>query len=134
MTAYIDIPFCTAYKKDSDSEYLDGSKYQYTLKFDKDYLSFSSFWSLTVYRLSGHFRGNDPVKRYLIHSPLYPNLQRDEDGGMTIYLQRESPGIEKENNWLPPPSDLFFVVMRMYMQNGYTGITPIDEPSLKKHA
>jgi hypothetical protein len=134
MTAYIDIPFCTAYKKDSDSEYLDGSKYQYTLKLDKDYLSMTSFWSLTVYRLSGHFRGNDPVRRYLIHSPLYPNLRRDEDGGVTIYLQRESPGSEKENNWLPPPKDLFFVVMRMYMPAGEARIAEIFEPSLKKHA
>jgi len=131
MPAYIDVPLYTAYKKDTDSEYLDGSKYRYEMKFDKDCMAMNTFWSLTTYRLSGLFHKNDPIRRYLIHSPFFSSLRKDDDGGMTIYLQRESPGHEKENNWLPPPKGLFFIVVRIYLPT--EEITDMDEEvSLKK--
>jgi hypothetical protein len=121
---YIDIPLYTAYKKDSDSEYLDGSKYRYVLKFDKDYWPLTVFWSLTTYRMSGNIRKSDPVRRYLIHSPLFSGLSKDVDGGLTIYLQRESPGRDKESNWLPPPRGLFFIALRVYL--------PKQDPLIKR--
>ena len=130
--AYIDIPLYTAYKKDSDCEYLDGSKYRYVMKFEKDCLAMNTFWSLTTYRLAGHFHNNDPIRRYLIHSPLFSSLRKDDDGGMTIYLQRESPGREKENNWLPPPKGLFFIVVRVYLPLEQPGRLRREELSLKK--
>jgi hypothetical protein len=39
----------------------------------------------------------------------------DEDGGLTLYFQNESPGKEKETNWLPSPKGPFSVVMRLYL-------------------
>ena len=45
---------------------------------------------------------------------MLPNLKRDADGGITLYVQHESPGADKEANWLPAPSGPFFVVMRLY--------------------
>ena len=38
----------------------------------------------------------------------------DDDGGLTLYIQDESPGKDKEANWLPAPKGPFFVVMRLY--------------------
>jgi hypothetical protein len=42
------------------------------------------------------------------------NLNKDADGGVTLYIQHESPGAEKEANWLPAPSGPFFTAMRLY--------------------
>jgi len=38
----------------------------------------------------------------------------DDDGGLTLYVQNESPGKVREANWLPAPKGPFFVVMRLY--------------------
>ena len=43
-----------------------------------------------------------------------PGLQIAEDGSLTIYLQHESPGKDKEANWLPTPHGDFRPMMRMY--------------------
>src|SRR5215510_7797878 len=132
-TSYIDIPVYSAYNKDSDQDYLDGSKHRYVLKFDSEHLPPSNvFWSITMYRLSGRLRLSDPIRRYLINSPMFSRLQRDNDGGMTIYLQRSSPGKDKESNWLPPPRGLFFVVIRLYWPLGEEMMYQFSEPSVKK--
>jgi len=39
---------------------------------------------------------------------------RDADGGLTLYIQHESPGKDKESNWLPAPNGTFIMVMRIY--------------------
>ena len=45
-----------------------------------------------------------------------PNLKKDADGGLTLYLQGHSPGRDKESNWLPSPtSGSFLVILRTYM-------------------
>jgi len=54
------------------------------------------------------------MNRYLINSPMLPSLVPDPDGGYTFYIQKESPGIDKESNWLPAPEGPFFVVLRLY--------------------
>jgi hypothetical protein len=43
-----------------------------------------------------------------------PDLTRDPDGGLTIYLQHESPGKDKESNWLPAPKGPFVAFLRVY--------------------
>jgi hypothetical protein len=45
---------------------------------------------------------------------MLPGLKRDADGGITLYLQHESPGAEKEANWLPAPKGPFWAAMRLY--------------------
>ena len=41
---------------------------------------------------------------------------RDSEGrGLAIYLQRESPGNDKDSNWLPAPNGPFRVFMRLYL-------------------
>ena len=46
--------------------------------------------------------------------PLLPNMKHDANGGLTIYIQYESPGKVKESNWLPAPKGPFFMAMRLY--------------------
>ena len=45
---------------------------------------------------------------------MLPNLKRDADGGLTLYVQHDSPGADKESNWLPASGGPFFVAMRLY--------------------
>jgi hypothetical protein len=46
---------------------------------------------------------------------MLPTLKRDADGGLTLIIQRDAPGKEKETNWLPAPSGPFMLVMRLYL-------------------
>jgi hypothetical protein len=45
---------------------------------------------------------------------MLPDLKRDDDGGVTLYIQHDTPGADREANWLPEPSGPFFMVMRLY--------------------
>jgi hypothetical protein len=57
---------------------------------------------------------DNPVNRYLINSPMIEQFTFNEDGSLTIYVQKESPGKELESNWLPAPDGPFYAVMRLY--------------------
>jgi len=35
-------------------------------------------------------------------------------GSLTLYIQKDSPGADKEANWLPAPAGKFILMMRMY--------------------
>ena len=129
---YLDVPVYTSYKKDSDNEYLDGSKHCYILKFDSNYLPPSNvFWSVTMYKFPEHLLVNNPIKRYLINSPMFPGLEKDPDGGLTIYMQKNFPGSNKECNWLPAPNAPFFIVLRLYWPIGEKRID-LREPLVMK--
>ncbi|MGH7848749.1 MAG: DUF1214 domain-containing protein, partial [Thermodesulfobacteriota bacterium] len=52
--------------------------------------------------------------RYLINSPMLPGLKKNPDGSLTIYVQKDSPGAERESNWLPAPAGTFYLVLRLY--------------------
>jgi hypothetical protein len=69
------------------------------------------FWSLTAYDARSFLIAN-PLNRYAIrgNDPLVKN----GDGSFDLYLQAESPGAEKEANWLPVSSDQFSMIMRLY--------------------
>ena len=103
------------YRVDSDGQEMDGSKHRYTLRFAPGQLPpVHAFWSLTMYELPSSLLSANPLNRYLVNSPMLPDLKRDADGGLTLYLQHDSPGAEKEANWLPAPSGPFWSVMRLY--------------------
>ena len=74
----------------------------------------NAFWSLTMYELPQSLLVANPINRYLINSPMLPSLVPDADGGYTFYIQNESPGIDKESNWLPAPKGPFALVLRLY--------------------
>jgi hypothetical protein len=103
------------YQTDVTGQKLDGSKQRYTLRFAPDQLPpVHAFWSLTMYELPASLLVANPLNRYLINSPMLPDLKRDADGGLTLYLQRESPGADRESNWLPAPNGPFWAVLRLY--------------------
>jgi hypothetical protein len=103
-----------AYFVDADKKKLEGVN-RYTLRFAPGQLPpVNAFWSLTVYELPASLLYANSLSRYLINSPMLPSLKRDHDGGITLYVQNESPGPEQEPNWLPAPKGPFLLVMRLY--------------------
>lgn len=84
----------------------------YTITFPKGQTPpVNGFWSITMYDKDYFFVPN-PLNLYAI-SPRN-NLKADADGSTTIYLQNESPGKERESNWLPAPKAEFILMMRLY--------------------
>jgi len=103
------------YEIDASGQKLDASKNRYILHFGKDELPpVNAFWSLTMYQLPSSLLVANPLNRYLINSPMLPDLKRDADGGLTLYIQRESPGADLESNWLPAPNGPFMAALRLY--------------------
>jgi hypothetical protein len=103
-----------AYFIDAAKQKVDGAN-RYTLRFAPQQLPpVNAFWSLTMYELPASLLYANPLNRYLINSSMLPTLKRDADGGITLYIQNESPGTDKESNWLPAPKGPFFAAMRLY--------------------
>ena len=72
------------------------------------------------------------VDRYLINSPTLPQLKRDADGGLTLIIQNESPGKDKEANWLPAPKGPFSMFTRLYWPKQEATEGKWTPPPLKK--
>jgi len=102
-------------RMDVDGETLDGSKHNYTLTFPAGgQPPVNAFWSVTMYDGKSQLLIENPINRYLINSPMVPNMKKNEDGSLTLYIQKDSPGPDKEANWLPAPNDTIYLVMRLY--------------------
>lgn len=102
-------------KQDGHGDPLDGGKHNYTLTFPADQMPpVNAFWSITMYDANTQLLVDNPIDRYLINSPMLSDLKRTDDGSLTIHIQRESPGPDKEANWLPAPDGPIFLVMRLY--------------------
>src|SRR5439155_1758861 len=102
-------------KRLADGEPLDGSKHNYTLTFAAgQFPPVNAFWSVTMYDGKTQLLIKNPITRYLINSPMMPNMKKNADGSLTLYIQKDSPGADKESNWLPAPNDLIYLVMRLY--------------------
>jgi hypothetical protein len=100
---------------DSEGNKPDCSKKRFTLTFPQGQLPpVNAFWSVTMYDAKTQLLIENPINRYLINSPMLPGLKKNEDGSLTIYIQKDSPGKEKESNWLPAPDGPIYVVMRLY--------------------
>lgn len=112
------------YTVDASGALLDGAKHNYTMRFAPGSLPpVKAFWSLTMYELPSSLLSENSIGRYLINSPMLPQLKRDADGGLTLYVQHDSPGKDKEANWLPAPHGPFMAVLRLYWpdQSALTG-------------
>ncbi|MBY5475311.1 DUF1254 domain-containing protein [Rhizobium leguminosarum] len=102
------------YAVDADGKKLDGAN-RYALRFAPGQLPpVNAFWSLTMYELPQSLLVANPINRYLLNSPMLPQFVKDADGGLTFYVQNESPGKDKEANWLPAPKGPFIAFMRLY--------------------
>ena len=99
----------------ADGSALDGSKEKYTLTFAKDqFPPVNAFWSVTMYDGKTQLLIQNPINRYLINSPMLPGMKKNPDGSLTLYIQKDSPGKDKESNWLPAPDGPIYMVMRLY--------------------
>jgi len=100
---------------DSDGKQPDCSTNRYTLTFPAGQLPpANAFWSVTMYDGKTQLLVANPIDRYLINSPMLPSLKQNPDGSLTLYLQKDSPGADKEANWLPAPAGPIYVVLRLY--------------------
>ena len=99
----------------ADGSPLDGSKSNYTITFPADgFPPVNAFWSVTMYDGKTQLLIKNPINRYLINSPMLPDMKKNADGSLTIYIQKDSPGAEKESNWLPGPDGPIYLAMRLY--------------------
>ena len=100
-------------KIDSTGATLNGAN-KYTLTFPKgEQPPVKGFWSITMYEIdTGWWFVPNALNKFTV-SPR-DNLKSNADGSITLYFQHESPGKDKEANWLPAPKGDFIPMMRMY--------------------
>lgn len=99
---------------DANGKAFEGGK-RYIMRFAPGQLpDVEAFWSITMYDPTYNLVDN-PINRYAIGNRT-PDLKKDADGGLTLFIQRDSPGKDKESNWLPSTkTGSFLVIMRTYM-------------------
>ena len=96
---------------DGEGKPLTGAN-RYVIHFDKGQTPpANAFWSLTMYNAKSFFVEN-PINRYDIAA--WMPLNYNEDGSLDIYVQKDSPGNDKEANWLPAAAADFSITMRVY--------------------
>lgn len=103
---------CSADNRDQP---LNGA-HRYVLRFAKAELpkvQEAGFWSLTLYD-ADHNLVDNPLNQYSIGDRT-PALQYDDDGGLTLYIQKLRPPESQTANWLPSPAGNFYLMMRTYL-------------------
>jgi hypothetical protein len=96
---------------DETGKPLDGA-IKYALHFDKGNTPpAGAFWSVTLYDNEG-FQLANPLNRFAVSS--WMPFKYNPDGSLDLYFQNESPGADKEANWLPAPKGPFTLTMRIY--------------------
>src|SRR5258708_39657099 len=96
---------------DDTGKPLDGAN-KYVIHFAKDDIPpVYAFWSITLYDPEG-FQVANSLNRFAVSSWML--FKRDADGSLTLYVQNESPGADRESNWLPAPKGPFNLTMRLY--------------------
>ena len=103
-------------RQDGDGQPLDGATANYTLTFPAGaFPPVNAFWSVTMYDGKTQLLIENPIDRYLINSPMLPELKKNKDGSLTLYIQKDEPTdpVQKAN-WLPAPDGPIYMVMRLY--------------------
>jgi hypothetical protein len=96
---------------DGEGKALSGAN-RYVIRFPKGQLPpVGAFWSVTMYN-SKQFFVENAIDRYAIGDR--DKLKFDDDGSLTLYIQHDSPGKDRESNWLPAPADEFNLIMRLF--------------------
>jgi hypothetical protein len=96
---------------DIDGKELDGA-HKYVIHFAKgERLPIRGFWSITMYNAEAFLVPN-PANRYSVRQN--DNMKTNADGSLDIHIQKDSPGKDKEANWLPAPDGKFSLLMRLY--------------------
>jgi hypothetical protein len=96
---------------DETGKPLDGAS-KYAIHFDKGTVPpVNAFWSITLYDPEG-FQVANTLNRFAVSS--WMPFKYGPDGSLDLYFQNESPGADKEANWLPAPKGPFNLTMRLY--------------------
>ena len=96
---------------DESGKPLDGAN-RYILRFEKGAPPpVDAFWSITLYDPQG-FPVANPLNRFAVSS--WMPFKYEADGSLTLYFQNDSPGADREANWLPAPKGPFNLTMRLY--------------------
>ncbi len=96
---------------DETGKPLDGAR-KYTIHFDKASLPpVHAFWSITLYDADG-FQVPNALNRFAVSG--WMPFSYNADGSLDLYFQNDSPGKDKEANWLPAPKGGFNLTMRLY--------------------
>ena len=104
------------YFVDAGHRPLDASKSNYELHFAQGAIpEYHAFWSLTMYDGKTQLLVANPIQRYLLNSTTLKSYKYGADGSLTFYVQQNSPGKDKESNWLPAPNGPFYCIYRVYM-------------------
>ena len=99
-------------QKDANGDEYNGAEHKYVMRFEKGGMPpAEAFWSLTMYDTDFFFVPN-PIDRYDLSQR--NTFITNPDGSVDLYIQAESPGKDKEANWLPAPKGKFALVMRIY--------------------
>jgi hypothetical protein len=99
-------------QKDADGDEYNGASHKYVVRFEKGQLPpAEAFWSLTMYDTDFFFVPNS-INRYDLAKR--DHLITNPDGSVEMYIQAETPGKDKEANWLPAPKGKFSLVLRLY--------------------
>ena len=99
-------------QKDANGDEYNGSEHNYVMRIEKGRMPpAEAFWSLTLYDTDFFFVPN-PIDRYDLSQR--NTFITKPDGSVDLYIQAESPGKDKEANWLPAPKGKFNLVMRIY--------------------
>jgi hypothetical protein len=108
--------FYPTYFVDAENRKPDASTNRYELRFEKGQLPpAQAFWSLTMYDGKSQLLVANPLKRYLLNSTMVDSFKYADDGSLTIYVRKDSPGADKEANWLPAPNGPFYCILRIYI-------------------
>lgn len=96
---------------DDTGKPLDGA-HKYTISFDKGGTPpVNAFWSITLYDPDG-FQVANSLNRFAVSS--WMPFKTNADGSLTLHFQNDSPGADREANWLPAPKGAFNLTMRLY--------------------
>jgi hypothetical protein len=114
---------------DDAGQPLDGAN-NYVLHFEKDATPpVNAFWSVTLYDPQG-FQVANSLNRFAVSS--WMPFSYNADGSLDIYFQNDSPGNDKEANWLPAPKGPFNLALRLYAPKSDVLTGRWDPPSVKK--
>jgi hypothetical protein len=114
---------------DADGRPLDGAN-KYTIHFEKGATPpVQAFWSLTLYDSAGFQVGN-VLNRFAVSS--WMPFVYNPDGSLDLYFQSDSPGTDKEANWLPAPKGPFNLTMRLYAPESAALTGKWNPPPIKR--
>jgi hypothetical protein len=121
------------YFVDADGNKLDASQHRYTLRFEKNQLPpANAFWSITMYDGQTQLLVRNSLQRYVLNSTMLEIFKFDEDGSLTFYIQNDSPGGDRESNWLPAPDGSFYLILRIYLPKPEVLNGTWKQPSLQR--